>query len=311
MLNFPSSPTTGQIYTDPNAISWEFDGVKWNVASGAAYKLFSGVKISHATDYNLTSTSTAIEFDTELIDTDSYFTLSTPNKITIGRSAFYRINFSVYSSPLGASYTIALKKNGATTLSSTTLAPNQFANYDEIVVLDGGDYLEVYASESASTGALLSTSSLEVTRLGLPTGTAVTAAEAFSGVRGILTSTYNTTSTPTALNWNSTAFNQNANAAGSFYWSVSDPSKFTVGTTAYFRVKGVIRVGSGEGCTVSLKKNGATTLTSVSIDPNGYAQVDEIYLLTSTDYLQLFVNDQTSTGSLTTDTYLELVRLGV
>jgi hypothetical protein len=311
MLNFPSSPTVGQIYTDPNAVSWEFDGVKWDVVSSTSYRAFSGVKVTRTTSYALTANSTAVSFDAEIIDTDTYFTVSTPNKVTINRTAYYRINFSVYTDSIGASYTISLKKNGSTTLSSIILSPNQYSNYDEIVELQTGDYLEVYASEDTSVGSLLNTTFLEVTRLGLLMGTNVGASEAFSGVRGILSSAFNTTSTPTAVTWSSTAFNLNADSAGNNYWSVSDPTKFIAGTTAYFRVKGVTQLGSNDTVTVALKKNATTTLSTVTVNPNGYAQIDEIYLLNVGDYLQLVVNDISSTGSLTTDTYLEMIRIGV
>lgn len=311
MLNFPSSPTNGQIYTDPNAVSWEFDGVKWDVVSGTSYKAFSGVKVTRTTSYALTSTDTAVEFDSEVIDTDNYFLVSTPNKITIGRAAYYRINFSVYTDSTGSSYSVSLKKNGSVVLSTIILAPNQYSNYDEIVELQAGDYLEVYASESTSVGSLLQTTFLEVTRLGLLMGTTVGAAEAFSGVRGILSGTYNVTSSATAISWTSTAFNLNANAAGANYWTISDPTKFTIGTLAYFRIKVVVQVGATNSVSVILKKNNTTNLSTVTISPNGYAQIDEIYLLDVNDYLQLVVNDSNSTGTLTAETYLELIRIGV
>lgn len=310
-LNFPSSPTNGQTYTDDNAVVWEFDGVKWNVITGTANKAFSGAKIKLSSNYSVTSTNTAISFDTEVIDTDSYFFNSSPQKITITKNAFYRINLSLYTGSLGASYTVTIKKNGLTTLSSTIISPNQYTNYDEIVELLSGDYIEVYVSESSSIGTLLPASFLEITRVGLFSGTSVPSAEAFSGVRGILTSDYSTTNTSTALTWNSTDFNQNANAAGNTYWNISDSSKFTISTAGFYRVKSVITVGSSESCSVNLKQNNVSTLSSATINPNGYAQIDEIFEFNQNDYLQLFVRDDTSTGSIKQDTYLEIVRIGV
>lgn len=310
-LNFPSSPTNGQTYTDDNAVVWEFDGVKWNVITGTANKAFSGAKIKLSSNYSVTSTNTAISFDTEVIDTDSYFFNSSPQKITITKNAFYRINLSLYTGSLGASYTVTIKKNGSTTLSSTIISPNQYTNYDEIVELLSGDYIEVYVSESSSIGTLLPASFLEITRVGLFSGTSVPSAEAFSGVRGILTSDYSTTNTSTALTWNSTDFNQNANAAGNTYWNISDSSKFTISTAGFYRVKSVITVGSSESCSVNLKQNNVSTLSSATINPNGYAQIDEIFEFNQNDYLQLFVRDDTSTGSIKQDTYLEIVRIGV
>ena len=200
-LNFPSAPTNGQLYTDPNAVVWRFDGVKWNVERGTAYKTFSGAKVTLASTYNLTSTSTAISFDTVSIDVDNYFSLIQPTRITVNQTAFYRINFSAYTSSNGSAYTIILKKNGSTNLSTVTISPNQYTNFDEVVDLVAGDYLEVYASESLGTGGLTTSTFFEIARAGYSMGTAASAATAFSGVRGTLTAPYAVTSTPAAISW--------------------------------------------------------------------------------------------------------------
>ncbi len=310
-LNFPSSPTASQTYTDPNSRVWEFDGVKWNIVSGTADKMYSGAKIDLLSSYNLVSSLEPIEFNNEIIDTDSYFSFSTPTKINIIKSGFYRINFSVFTGNAGASYTIQLKQNGSSILSSVIIAPNQFANYDEILELESGNYLEMYVSESTSVGTLLDTTFFEITRLGSLIGTNISAAEAFSGVKGILTSPYNTTSTANSIYWDSTEFNLNANPAGNTYWTNTDSSKFTIGLNAYYRIKGVVDVGTSDNYTVVLKKNNSSELTSITIEPNGYAQIDEIYRFDEGDYLQLIVNDENSTGSLTTNTYFEIIRVGV
>jgi hypothetical protein len=43
MLDFPSSPTTGQIFTAPNGSTWMWDGVKWvSTSAGAAYLPLTG-----------------------------------------------------------------------------------------------------------------------------------------------------------------------------------------------------------------------------------------------------------------------------
>lgn len=310
-LNFPSAPSNGQTYTDDNAVVWEFDGVKWNVITGTANKAFSGAKIKLSTDYSLTATNTAISFDTELIDTDSYYFVSSPTRITINKNAFYRLNLSLYTGSSGASYTISIKKNGSTNLSTVVIAPNQYTNYDEIVELLSGDYIEVFVSESGATGTLLPTTFFEITRVGLLLGTSVPSSEAFSGVRGTLSADYSTTNTTTALTWSSTQFNQNANAAGNTYWTVSDASKFTISTAGFYRVKSVISVGSTDNYSVNLKQNNVTTLSTTAIDPNGFAQIDEIYQFNQNDYLQLFVRDNNSTGSIKQQTYLEITRVGV
>lgn len=310
-LNFPSSPTNGQQYTDPNAVVWEFDGVKWNVVDGTANKTYSGVRVGFTTAYSLTATSTAVSFDDERFDTDTYFSVSTPTKVTVNRSGFFRVNFSIYTAATGSTYTVILKKNGTTNLGTATLSPNQFTNYDETLELDVGDYLEVYASESSSTGQFTTSSFLEVTRVGLALGTFVSSADAFSGARTKLTSSYATTNVSSAIAWNTVEFDQNANSAGNTYWSASATSRLTISLNGFYRVKSVIAVGASETFTANLTKNGTTTLTSTTISPNGYAQVDEIYQLNQNDYLQLYVNDLNSTGSLLSTSYLEITRIGV
>lgn len=310
-LNFPSSPTNGQTYIDDNGISWEFDGTKWDVIRGTTNRAFSGVKVDFTSNVALTSTNTAISFTTEDFDTDSYFTISNPTRISINKSAFYRINFSAYTGSTGSSFTILIKKNGSTNLSTVTIAANQYTNYDEILELFDGDYLEIYASESSSTGELTTSTVFEVTRIGLFTGTNITSSESFSGVKGILSSSYSTTSSSTAVDWNDTSFNQNANSLGDVYWVVGEPSKFTIGLTGYYRIKAAIATGPADSYTASVKKNGSTNLTSGNLNANILGLLDEIFYLSEDDYIQLFVNDVSSTGSLTTSTYLEIIRIGV
>lgn len=310
-LNFPSSPVNGQTYADNNGVVWEYDNVKWKVISGTTNRMYSGVKLKFSSNTSLTSVSTAISFDTETFDTDSYFTLSVPNRVSIARAGFYRINFSVYSGTNGSSYTINIKKNGSTTLATAIIAPNQYTNFDEIIELSTNDYVEVYASEATSTGTLLTDTVLEITRLGSPMGTTISPAETFSGARGVLTSDFSTTNTPVALTWSTTAFNQNADSIGSTYWNVSQASRFTVAINAFYRLKIAIAIGSTDNCTISLKKNNTTTLATATIEPNGYAQIDEIYSLNTGDYLELIVNDTNSVGTIDDSSYFEIVRIGV
>lgn len=310
-LNFPPSPTTGQQYTDANAVVWEYDGVKWNVITGTANKMFSGCKISFSSNVNLTANSTSISFDSEEYDTDSYFTISSPTRITFNRDAFYRVNLSVYTGTSGASHVITLKKNGSTTLANTVIAPNQYTNYDQILQLTEADYIELYASDSAATGYLTTGTNIEMTRVGLSQGTNISSASAFSGVRTLISSTYNTTNSPTAITWSSTDFNQNANPAGDFYWSVSAPTRITIGLTGFYRLKGEIFAGPTEGLTLNVRKNGSTSIANTAVPSNGYGELDDIYRLNQNDYIELVVNDSTSTGTITANTYLEVVRLGV
>lgn len=306
-LNFPSSPTNGQIYTDDNNISWQFDGVKWNVASSTSYNLYNGVKAGLTTNFAATSTLTAVSWDNIFINIGDYYSAGTPSKILIQTTGFYRINFSATTGSSGSTYTIQVKKNGTFTLSSTTITINQYINYDEIMELSAGDYIEVYVSETLSSGSLLSSTTMEVTRAGLSAGSA---AQVFSGARAKIDATYSTSAVATAVSWESVDFNQNANSAGAQYWSISNSSRLTVGTNSYYRLKAVVLTNIYDSYIITLRKNGTTTLTTISVGSLNTVQLDEIYQLNIGDYVELVVNDTGGTGGLLVGTYLEILRLG-
>lgn len=310
-LNFPSSPTNGQTYTDDNAAVWEYDGTKWNVLSGTFNKIFSGVKVGLTSSFALTSTASAMSWSSELFDTDSYYNPSIPTRISFPYSAFYRINFSVFSGATGASHTVTIKKNGSTTIASVVLSPNQYTNYDEIIELVSNDYIEIFVSESTSSGTISSLTTFEITRVGLSTGTSISSADIFSGARAILSAQYSTTTTPTAITWDTTTFNQNASTTGEVYWGAGSPTRITVHLTGFYRIKSNVAGGPTDTYTVLLRKNGSASLSTATIMPSGYAQIDDIYQLNADDYLELLINDSASTGYLTTETYLEIFRVGV
>lgn len=312
-LNFPSSPTNGQTYTDDNSVVWSFDGVKWDVITGATKKQYSGVKVSvGATNFSLSSTETAISFTEENFDTDTYFNATFANKITVNKSGFYRINFLGLSSAAGSSYTVSVKKNGTTTLSTTTFTGNQTVNFDEIYELAINDYIQIVASEVSSSGSLLEGTFLEVTRVGLSTGTGVSSWSAFSGARVKLTSAFNTTTIPTAIAWSEAVFNQNADAIGNFYWNDGQAGRFTIKINGFYRISSLIKMSSTGTYTFTLRKNGSSTVSNVSgLEPNSTIRIDEIYELTADDYLEILASDSASVGSITTDSYFEITRIGV
>ena len=307
-LNFPSSPTNGQVYTDDNNISWQFDGVKWDVVKSVPYKIFSGVRAGLTSDFAVTSTVTSVSWDDIQYDVGDYYVSETPTRLIFRTTGFFRINFSALTSSSGSSYTVIVKKNGTVTLSSTVITINQYINYDEILELNAGDYIELCVSEPLSVGELLASSTyVEITRLGLSSGTA---ADTFSGARAKIDSSYATSAVATAISWDSAEFNQNSNAAGDTYWNVSSPTRLTVGTTSYYRIKIVILTNAYDTYTVSLVKNGATTLTSTTAGALTTVQMDEIYQLDVNDYVELEINDSSGTGGLNVGTYLEILRIG-
>lgn len=311
-LVFPPSPTNGQTYTDDNSVVWQFDSVKWNVVTGATKKMFNGAKVIFNTDYNLTSTSTAVNWDAESYDTTGYWNVSTANKIVIPQTGYYSINLVLFASTTGSGYNITLKKNGSVTLTTGTMNTNQAAEYYETMSLNSGDYLEVFASETNAVGALTTSSYLEVQQVGLGVGTGVNSYAAFSGVRTIRSTAFNTTSTPTALAWSSTEFDTNANAQALLYWDNSFPTKINIRVNGYYSVQMYVQLGSaGSNYTITLKKNGTTNLiSSTGLSPNDDAWIEETYYLAANDYIELFVSDANATGSIANTTHMEVIRQG-
>lgn len=311
-LNFPSSPTVGQTYTDDNSVVWQFDGTVWNVITGTTKKIFNGAKVSFTSNYNLSSTSSAVSWDQEDFDTGGYWVSSNAARITISQTGYYSVNLLLFAGPTGAGFNISFKKNGSTVVTSGTLNANQSAEYYETLQLNAGDYLELFADETSSQGYLTTSSFIEIQQSGLGVGTGVNSYAAFSGVRVKLSSAFNTTVTPTAVSWSSTEFDTNANAEALTYWSAGDPTKILIRNTAYYSIQAYIKNGAtGSNYTLTLKKNGTTNLSSNSgLNPNDQSWIEETFYLTTNDYIQLFVSDTAGTGSVTAETHIEVIRQG-
>lgn len=316
-LNFPSSPTASQTYTDDNGVIWEFDATKWNVVTGTTKKLFSGAKVRLTTTATLNSTPAVLDFDVEDFDTGEYYNFAQAARYTISTTGYYRIAGTFYTGVNGSgeSYTFTLKKNGTLTLTSQTSSANQSASYDASILLNAGDYLEIEVSESSSTGTLLSGSYIEIQRLGYSSGSAINQADVFSGVRTLVSSNVTLSSTPTAISWTSTEFNENADAFGNVYWTISQPSRITVKITGYYQIKSFITTsseGSVNSYTLTLKKNNTTNIvSSVLLGPNDNANIDEIFFFNANDYIELFASNSGSVGSILSPVYVELIRVGV
>ena len=129
-----------------------------------------------------------------------------------------------------------------------------------------------------------------------------------------MTSAFSTTSTETAITFTDTEFDQNADVLGSEYWASGTASRLTAKVTGYYRIKGVFETssaGSADSYTFSLKKNGTTTLETGTLGPNSTISIDEIYTLTSNDYLEMYVQNSDNTGSVANTAYIEITRKGV
>jgi len=315
-LDFPTSPSTNDTYTDDNAAVWQWDGEKWDVITRSTKRAFKGAKVMLSTDFSLTATSTAISWATEEFDTAALWSASQPTRFSITENGFYRINTQITTTAGGtaSSYTISIRKNG-TEVSSTTVASNQFVLFDDVLQLAVGDYIEVFAAESTAAGSIESdTSFVEIIQEGLSLGTGISTWSAFSGARTYMTSAFSTTSTETAITFTDTEFDQNADVLGSEYWASGTASRLTAKVTGYYRIKGVFETssaGSADSYTFSLKKNGTTTLETGTLGPNSTISIDEIYTLTSNDYLEMYVQNSDNTGSVANTAYIEITRKGV
>lgn len=317
MLSFPSSPINGQQYTDSNSVVWQYNSSKgvWNKLRSDVEKQFSGAKVKLSNVLILSDTLSSINFEFAEYDTGTYFTLSSPTRLTAAFSGFYRIAMLINTGTQGngASYTFSVYKNGSV-LNTTTAGPNQAVEYDETVLLNAGDYIEFKASESGNVGTLLITSFWELQRIGFNIGSSFSLDSAFSGVRLELTTAENMTTTPTAISWdNANDFNLNADINGNVYWNIGSSGKVNIYTTGYYRAKSVCyssAQGSDDSYKVDLRKDG-TTLTSASFGPNDITELDETYRFLSGSYLEVFASNSGNVGTLTTDSYFELIRLGV
>lgn len=310
-LIFPASPDPGDVYTDSNSVVWQFNGVVWNVITGSTKKLFNGVKAKFSTGYALTSTLSAVSFDLTEFDTNSYFNIATPSRLTIQQTGYYQLNLVAFTGATGAGFDIVIKKNGSTTISSVTINANQSTAYNEVLQLNANDYIELYANDNDASGELTTSTYFEIVQYGQGVGVGISSSSAFSGVRTILTSGFSTTATPTAIAWDATDFDTNANSLAVNYWNALTPSRITIAVNGYYQIDSIITVSSVGDYTVTLKKNGTTTLAQGTLGPNGRANIDQVYELLANDYIELVVSDTTSSGTIISSTYLEVIRMGV
>jgi hypothetical protein len=205
-----------------------------------------------------------------------------------------------------------------TDLFSSELAANQNGKYDNVLLLNFGETITLYASETNSVGSLVAGTILEIQLVGYTFGGAITPGFEFSGVSAILLSgDVSTTATPTAISWTAgdISYDSNANAAGNLYWSNINPSRFTLSTTGYYKLQANVLTGTDgtdDSYLVDLRKNGSVTVESGSLGPLDKLELDETYYFASTDYLELYVSNNGSVGSISsTDTSFTITRLGV
>lgn len=315
-LNFPAAPSHLQTYTDPNQAVWQYDsdGTYWDVITSTTRKNFSGISRKLTASKAFNAVYEDIEWDTEDFQIDNY-SRGSLTKVYAPTTGFYRVQLDLATDTNGegASYSFQLRLNG-TAIETVSVGPNQVTSYDETLELTEGDYLDVWGLETTQTGNITTDSQLLMYRIGFAPGTGISNHNAFSGVRAIRDGAFNTTSTPTAVTWNSTEFNANANVLGDLYWYQSVPGRVTVRATGYYKVRCFVQsgtAGSTDSYTVTLRKNGTTAVDSITMDANDTLDLDIILYLQEDDYLELMVSNSDNTGSVLDNTYLELVREGV
>lgn len=318
-LNFPTSPNNGDIYTDDNAAVWRFDGVKWDVITSTTKKLFIGARVQLGSNFALTTTPTAITGGIDAVvpfDTGNFFRPATPTRIYAPENGFYRINIVLTASNVGsgASYTVSLKRNGTQTYTTDTFGANQNTVFDEVIQLNKDDYVEVYVNDSLGSGYIAAGSHIEINLLGYTVGTGISAYDAFSGVKTILSTPFSTTSTLAGISWTSTEYDQNADVLGSTYWTITAPTRITLKVDGYYRIRTFVKtstIGTSNSYSMLLKKNNSTTLSSINMSANDFVVLNSLFQFSANDYVELQVSNSGNVGSLTTDTFIELSRVGV
>jgi hypothetical protein len=316
-LNFPTSPTDLQLYTDLNSVVWQYNASKgvWDKYPSKVIREFSGAKLILNNNKGLTTNLLAIEFDDSQYDTEEYFNINQfPSRINIKRTGYYRLNFQLATSNqgTGASYQFSVKKNGTLTISTDTAGPNQFLYYDEISLLYAGDYIEILGLDSSAVGELTTDSFFEIERVGFGMGVS-TAFNAFSGVNVKLTSDKSLTSTPTSIEWDTTTININADVDGNVYWSVNDKENILIYTTGYYRVKGTL-LTSNSGGTNSYELNlraAGSTLETTTVSANERLDIDKIYYFTSGSVIDIQASNTGAVGAIKEDSFLQIVRQGI
>lgn len=317
MINFPANPSIGQQFTDLNGKVWEFDGTKWNRAVVTGIKQFSGTKVSLSTEVFLTNTLTQLAWDTEDIDTSVFFNIASPTQVVIPSTGYYRVHLTVYTGQEGngASYTVNLKRN-STVLVNETMAAFQSGVYDFTLLLEAGDIITVLGAEENDIGRFIEGTYLEVQLLGYTFGGALVPGFEFSGVKAELQSTVSVSSTVNSISWTSSdiVYNVNANAAGNSYWDSGQPTRFTIKTTGYYRLRSFILTGidgADSSYTIDITKNG-TALETILLGGNESAELDETYYFLSNDYLEIEYSNTENLGTIEAgQTFFEITRLGV
>lgn len=316
-INFPSSPTLNQSHTDANGMIWKYNGFAWEPNIGSSTRFFAGAKVQLSSAESLTANLTSITWDTEVFDSGNYFNSFESSKLVAKETGYYRINAKLFtgSGGTGSSYTIVVRKNGTSNVAVVTAGANQGVVYDDVAYLLINDYIEIQAAETSAAGSLTTDSVFEFILAGTAVGTNIfNNANKFSGAKLKLTSAESLTGTNTNITWDSTEFNLNSDPAGNVYWESANSANIKIYTDGYYRVVAYIQAGSGGSANsynVNLVKNTTTNLTTAKLGPNDVLSYDETVQLDTGDVLQIQAAETGSAGTITTNSYLQIIRTGV
>ena len=151
MLDFPASPTTGQIYNGTNGVNYIWTGAIW-VASGASAG--GDVYAKNSTGFGIGTTETVVSFNTIVTGNSGGWYNTSNGRFTppAGRY-FIRVQFTGYQSTITTIYS-TIRKNGVAVVSMpATTGGNQHVMepaVDGIFDANGTDYFEASCQASAS-----------------------------------------------------------------------------------------------------------------------------------------------------------------
>jgi hypothetical protein len=139
------------------------------------HNAFSGVRAVLGGAVNTTSTPLPVSWLTTDFNSnanvigDLYWYSGAPDRLTVRTSGYYRCRSFIETSAAGGgnSYTMEIEKNGTTTIDNITLGPNDQLDFDEVIALDTDDFIQLKITNTDNTGAIQSTSYLELVREGV------------------------------------------------------------------------------------------------------------------------------------------------
>jgi hypothetical protein len=139
--------TNGQVLT---ADSTEATGMKW-AAGGSS---FSGALVARATQQSISNTTfTAISFETEFVDSGTYWSSGSPTRLTVPTTGKYQYNFQASISGTTGRLIVEARKNG-TSIAQFECGNNsslQGWQASQIKEATASDYFEFFVYQGSGT----------------------------------------------------------------------------------------------------------------------------------------------------------------